>query len=237
MSNDTDYIFGIRPVIEAINAGKSFDRLIVKRGLKGSLYHEMIALVRESGILYQAVPPERLNQVTRKNHQGVIGWLSAIEYQDIENLLPSIYESGADPLILILNGITDVRNFGAIARSAECMSVHCIVIPEKGSARINADAVKTSSGALHNIPVSRVKSLTKAIDFLKNSGVKIIAASEKPDQSIRDTDLTGPSALIMGAEERGISSEIADLADEHVTIPITGVTSSLNVSVATGIVR
>lgn len=236
MSNDTDFIFGIRPVIEAINAGKSFDKLIVKRGLKGSLYHEMISLVRESGISYQAVPPERLNQVTRKNHQGVIGWLSAIEYYNIENLLPSVYESGADPLILILNGITDVRNFGAIARSAECMGVHCIVIPEKNSARINADAVKTSAGALHNIPVSRVKSLTKTIDFLKNSGIRIIAASEKQDLSISNSDLTGPSALIMGAEERGISSEIANLADEHVAIPTTGVISSLNVSVATGII-
>ena len=234
--NDPDIIFGLRPVIEAIKAGKQIDRLLVKKGLRGELYHELASLLREVEIPYHAVPAERLDRVTRKNHQGVIAWISAVEFQSIENLLPQVFEKGEEPLIILLNGVSDVRNFGAIARSAESMGAHALVIPEKRAARINADAVKTSAGALHNIPVVRVKSILSAISFLKDSGLRIVAASEKADMSIDKTDLTGPLALVMGSEDRGIGPEIMEQVDSHATIPLTGTTASLNVSVAAGIV-
>jgi 23S rRNA (guanosine2251-2'-O)-methyltransferase len=235
MSNDPDFIFGLRPVIEAIRSGRQIDKILVKKGLKGELYHELLSLLREHELSYQAVPPERLDRVTRKNHQGIIAWLSAVEYQKIENILPAVYEAGRDPLILLLDGVSDVRNFGAIARSAECMGVDAIVIPEKKSARINADAVKTSAGALHNIAVVRVRSLKRTIENLKNSGLSIIAASEKSDTSLEQTDLKGPLALVMGGEDQGIEAGILALCDRHATISTSGVTSSLNVSVAAGI--
>ena len=233
---DPDFVFGLRPVIEAIKAGKQIDRLLVKKGLKGDLYYELISEVRSAGISYQAVPAERLDRITRKNHQGVIAWLSAIEFQSIENILPSIYEMGKDPLILILDGVSDVRNFGAIARSAECMGVDAIIIPEKRSARINADAIKTSAGALNNIAIVRASSIMKALEFLKQSGLKIIAASEKSDTSLDKEKLSGPLALIMGSEDKGIGRELLSEADLHITIPASGKTASLNVSVAAGIV-
>lgn len=235
MSNDSDFIFGIRPVIEAIKAGKQIDRILVKQGLRGDLYHELVGLLRELDISYHAVPADRLNTITRKNHQGVIAWLSSIVYQDLEMILPGIYESGKDPLILLLSGVSDVRNFGAIARSAECLGVDAIVIPEKKSARINADAVKTSAGALHNIPVVRTKSILKSIKLLKESGLKIAAVSEKATLAISGSDLAGPLALIMGSEDIGIGKELMEETDVHVGINTTGVTASLNVSVATGI--
>ncbi len=233
--NDNELIFGIRPVIEAIRAGKTIDRLMVKQGLRGSLYHELIGLVRETGIPYAVVPAERLDQVTRKNHQGVIAWISAIEFTDIENFLPQVYEKGEEPFLVMLNGISDVRNFGAIARTAECFGVHAIVIPEKGSARINADAIKTSAGALHRIPVCRVKSPVRTIEFLRNSGLNIFAASEKSFGQAESENLGGPAILILGAEDRGVSPELLALADKTVSIPMAGSIESLNVSVAAGI--
>lgn len=236
MNQDKDLIFGLRPVIEAIKAGKPIDRIIVRKGLQGSLYHELVTLLREVGIPYHTVPAERLDQYSRKNHQGVIAWISAVEYQNIENIIPRLFEEGKEPLILILNGVSDVRNFGAIARSAECFGVHAIILPEKGSARINADAVKTSAGALHTIPVCRAKSVIRAIEFLKESGLKIVSATEKSDSSITKSDLKGPLAVIMGSEDRGVSKEVLELTDETVSIPISGSTDSLNVSVAAGII-
>ena len=235
MLKESDCIFGIRPVIEAIKAGKQIDRLLVKQGLQGPLYRELMTVVRENNISYQTVPLERIELVTRKNHQGVLAWLSLIEYQKIENLLPMIYESGKDPLILVLDGVSDVRNFGAIVRSAECLGADAIMIPEKGSARITADAVKTSAGALHTFPVCREKSITKAVDFLKKSGLKIIAAAEQGASDIADVKLTGPLALIMGSEDKGISRELMSMTDISVKIPMRGEISSLNVSVACGI--
>ena len=236
MLKENDCIFGIRPVIEAIKAGKQVDRLLVKQGLQGPLYKELMTAVRENNISYQTVPLERIELVTRKNHQGVLAWLSLIEYQKIENLLPMIYESGQDPLILVLDGVSDVRNFGAIVRSAECLGANAIVIPEKGSARITADAVKTSAGALHTFPVCREKSITKAVDFLKKSGLKIVAAAEQGASDLADTKLTGPLALIMGSEDKGISRELMAITDKSVKIPMRGEISSLNVSVAAGII-
>ena len=236
MNDENDLIFGLRPLIEAIKAGKSVERILLKKGLHGSLYYELVNLIRERGLPYQPVPAERLNQITRKNHQGVVAWISAIEFHDLENLLPHIFEKGDDPFLLLLNGISDVRNFGAIARTAECFGVHGIIIPEKGAARINADAVKTSAGALHSIPVCRVKSIVKSLGFLKDSGLRIIATTEKSDSYIYKYDLTGPSVVILGSEERGISRELLALADCQMSIPIGGKTGSLNVSVAAGII-
>jgi 23S rRNA (guanosine2251-2'-O)-methyltransferase len=178
---------------------------------------------------------ERIELVTRKNHQGVLAWLSLIEFQNIENLLPMIFEKGEDPLIIALDGVSDVRNFGAIVRSADCLGAHGIVIPEKGSARITADAIKTSAGALHSFPVCREKSLVRSVEYLKQSGLKVIAATEKSGLAISMAPLRGPVVIILGAEDKGISRELLALADQSVKIPMTGNIASLNVSVAAGI--
>jgi 23S rRNA (guanosine2251-2'-O)-methyltransferase len=235
MQKESDCIFGIRPVIEAIKAGKQIDRLLIKQDLQGSLYHELMTEVRKHNIVYQIVPVERIELVTRKNHQGVLAWLSLIEYQQIGNLLPGIYEKGEDPLIIVLDRVSDVRNFGAIVRTAECFGSHAVIIPEKGSARITADAVKTSAGALHTFPVCREKSITKAVEYLKESGLKVIAAGEKSATRAQDDDLTGPSVIILGSEDQGISRELLALSDHHISIPMEGSIGSLNVSVAAGI--
>ncbi|MCX6333253.1 MAG: 23S rRNA (guanosine(2251)-2'-O)-methyltransferase RlmB [Bacteroidia bacterium] len=235
MQKESDCIFGLRPVIEAIKAGKQIDRLLVRQGLQGTLYHELMTEVKKNNIVYQIVPLERIELVTRKNHQGVLAWLSIIEYQYISNLLPMIFEKGEDPLILALDGVSDVRNFGAIVRSAECLGAHAIVIPEKGSARITADAVKTSAGALHSFPVCREKSIVRAIEYLKDSGLKVICAGEKSGTEASKTDLKGPLVVVMGSEEKGISRELIAISDKTVKIPIKGSIESLNVSVAAGI--
>lgn len=236
MQKEKDCIFGLRPVIEAIKAGKQIDRLLIKQGLQGPLYHELMIEVRKNDISYQIVPLERIELVTRKNHQGVLAWLSLVEYQHIANLMPMLFEQGNDPLIIALDGVSDVRNFGAIVRTAECMGAHAIVIPEKGSARITADAVKTSAGALSTFPVCREKSILRAAEFMKESGLKVICAVEKSDIPLTKADLSGPSVLIMGSEDKGISRELLALADHQVSIPMRGRTGSLNVSVAAGIV-
>ncbi|MCX6329361.1 MAG: 23S rRNA (guanosine(2251)-2'-O)-methyltransferase RlmB [Bacteroidia bacterium] len=235
MQKESDCIFGLRPVIEAIKAGKQIDRLLIKQGLQGALYHELMTEVSKHNIVYQIVPLERIELVTRKNHQGVLAWLSLIEYQNIANLLPMIYEKGEDPLLIALDGVSDVRNFGAITRSAEGLGVHAIIIPEKGSARITADAIKTSAGALHSFPVCREKSVLRAIEFLRDSGIKIICAMEKSGIAASEADLRGPVVLIMGSEDKGISRELIALADQKIRIPMKGSIGSLNVSVAAGI--
>lgn len=236
MQRESESIFGLRPVIEAIKAGKQINRLLIKQGLKGALYHDLMSEVRKRSIPYQIVPLERIELVTRKNHQGVLAWLSIIEFQLIGNILPAIFEDGEDPLILVLNGVSDVRNFGAIIRNAECLGAHAAVIPEKGSARITADAIKASAGALHTFPVCREKSIVHAVEYLKESGLKIICTDEKARSIISESDLKGPAAIILGSEGRGISRELLAMADFTISIPMTGKIGSLNVSVATGIV-
>ena len=233
---ESDCIYGIRPVIEAIRAGKQIDRLLIRQGLQGALYHELMTEVREHKVAFQIVPLERIELVTRKNHQGVLAWLSLIEFQSLEILLPMIFEKGEDPLIIAINGVSDVRNFGAIVRSAECLGAHTVVIPAKGSARITADAVKTSAGALHTLPVCRESSIVKAVQFMKESGLKVITAVEKSGDIVSETDLRGPLVVIMGSEDKGISPELTALADRQVRIPMKGGISSLNVSVAAGII-
>lgn len=232
---ESDCIYGLRPVIEAIRAGKQIDRLLIRQGLQGALYHELMTEVRNHKIIFQIVPLERIELVTRKNHQGVLAWISLIEFQSVENLLPMIFDKGEDPLIIALDGVSDVRNFGAIVRSAECLGAHAVVIPARGSARITADAVKTSAGALHSLPVCRETSIVRAVQFLKESGLKVITAAEKSGDIVSEADLSGPAVVIMGSEDKGISRELTAMADRQVRIPMKGGISSLNVSVAAGI--
>ena len=227
-----DYIFGTRAIIEAIHSGRFIEKVLIRKGIENELFAELFQLVKQNSIPYQFVPVEKINQITRKNHQGVVALISAIEFFDLEMILPGLYESGKEPLILILDQITDVRNFGAVVRSAECGGVHCIVIPEKGMARIGSDAVKTSAGAIYSVPVCKVKSVSSAIRYLKNSGVKIVSATEKATKNYTDTSMNLPLAIVMGAEDKGISASLLQMSDEQVKIPLYGKIESLNVSVA-----
>lgn len=229
-------LFGTRAVIEAIKSDKEIDKLFLQNGINNELFRELLHLVKEKNIPFQYVPAEKLNRLTGKNHQGVAGYLSAITYYKIENLLPQLFEEGKTPLLLILDKITDVRNFGAICRSAECAGVHAVIIPSRGSAQINADAIKTSAGALHKLQVCRENNLKTTIDYLKESGLKIVACSEKADHYFFDTNLDIPLAIIMGSEEEGISGEYLKRSDVCVKIPMAGTIASLNVSVAAGII-
>jgi 23S rRNA (guanosine2251-2'-O)-methyltransferase len=233
--NKEDYIFGTRAVIEAIKNGRNIDRVLIKKGLDNDLFTELFQLIKENSVPFQFVPVEKINRITRKNHQGIVAFISAVEYSDLETLVPGFFEAGVDPLILVLDQVTDVRNFGAIVRTAECAGVHAVVIPEKGMAQIGADAVKTSAGALHSVPVCKVKSLQTAIHFLKNSGIRIIAATEKATKLFTQSEMNTPLAIILGSEDVGISSAILQLTDEQVKIPLFGKIESLNVSVAAGL--
>jgi 23S rRNA (guanosine2251-2'-O)-methyltransferase len=229
-------VFGIRAVIEAIQGGKELESLYIQRGLSGAIFGELRNVLKKYEINFQSVPVEKLNRLTPKNHQGVVAFISPIIYQKIEDIVPLIYEKGETPLILILDGITDVRNLGAIARTAECSGVHAIVIPAKGSAQINPDAIKTSAGALFKIPVCRHDSLLKTAKFLQESGLQLIACTEKTNNYLYQPDYTSPSVIIMGSEEDGISSELIRIADHLAKIPIHGEIESLNVSVSAGII-
>lgn len=235
MAKNENYIFGIHAVLEAVNAGKDLDKVLVRRGAGSDLLKRLMGELSRLEIPVQMVPVEKLNRITGKNHQGVIAYLSEVSYVDITTLLPSIFEKGEDPLILLLDGVSDVRNFGAIARSAECAGVHAIVVPFTGSAAINADAVKTSAGALHRIPVCRHRDLITVLRFLQESGLRLYAATEKATDSLYATDMTGPAGVILGSEDTGISPQLLKLADSWVTIPMKGTIASLNVSVAAGV--
>ena len=229
-------VFGIRAVIEAIDSGKEIESLFVQRGLSGSLFLELKALMKEHNIGFQQVPIEKLNRITRKNHQGVIAVISPITYQRIEDLLPVIYEKGETPLLLMLDGVTDVRNMGAIARTAECAGVHAIIVPRKGSAEINPDAIKTSAGALYKIPVCREDALGRTARFLIDSGVQMVVSTEKTNDSVYDVDYTVPTCIVMGAEDVGVSNELIRVSDKLAKIPMAGEIKSLNVSVSAGVV-
>ena len=232
---EKNIIFGIRPVMEAIQVGRDIDRILISQNLKGPLAKELTELIQEKGINFKQVKPERIDWVTRKNHQGVIAYLPPVEYQNIEQIVGKSLEEGRSPFVLLLDGITDVRNFGAIARTAECAGVDAIVLPEKGSVSVTPDAIKTSAGALFRIPVCREKNLYFVLKHLKNRGFTIAAASEKGDTDYRKAEYKGPVALILGAEDKGISSQLLKMADAHVSIPVRGEIGSLNVSVAAGI--
>ena len=229
------YIFGIRAVIEAIESGKDIDKVLIKKDLKSELAAELFAKMKEYSIVGQRVPVDRINRITKKNHQGVVAILSAITFASLDNVVPELYEKGETPLVVILDGITDVRNFGAIARTCECAGVNAIVISERNSAGVNGDAVKTSAGALLHIPVCREKSALNAVKYLKDSGFQIVGATEKGAVNYTKIDYTVPTAIVMGAEDVGISVDILKICDSYAAIPQFGHISSLNVSVAAGI--
>lgn len=231
----SDYIYGLRAIIEAIDADKEIDKIFIKKDLQGELASELLERVRQRHIPVQRVPVERINRITRKNHQGAVAMLSAVTYHRLEHLVPQLYEEGLLPFIVVLDGITDVRNFGAIARTCECAGVDAIVIPERGSVSVGGDAVKTSAGALHHIPVCRERSVKGAVRFLLDNGYKVVAVSEKADIDYTRADYTGPVAIVMGAEDTGIDPEVIRLCDTFVSIPMFGKIGSLNVSVAAGV--
>lgn len=229
-----DFIFGLRPVIEAIEAGKTIDKIFVQNALQGPIYAELKTILAKYKIRPNYVPIEKLNRFTRKNHQGVVAFISDVPFHKIEDILPQIFEEGKTPFLLILDRLTDVRNFGAICRTAECAGIDAVIIPEKGTAPINSDAIKTSAGAIYNIKICKQNNLAHTVDFLQQSGVQVFAATEKAQKLIYDVSFTEPCALVMGNEETGISKEVLHHSDEKIKLPIEGKTQSLNVSVACG---
>ncbi len=228
-------IYGRHPIVDAINSGTSFDKIILQQGIRGEFEKEIRHLTKIHNIPLQVAPKERLSKFSKGNHQGIIGLISLISYYLLEDVLPMIYEKSETPLILLLDGVTDVRNFGAIARSAEVCGVQALVIPQKGTAQINAEALKTSAGALTRIPVCREKSLVAAMEYLQLSGIQTFASDLKAEKKIFELDLTQPSALIVGSEDEGVSRAILKRVNQNFIIPQKGKTDSFNVSVATGI--
>ena len=236
MQVKNEMIFGVRAVLEAIDAGKEIDKILIKRDILSELSRELFAAVKGTNIPVQRVPVEKLNRITRKNHQGVIAFVSAVEYASVETFVPYLFEEGKDPLLVLLDGITDVRNFGSIARTCECAGVDAIIIPSHGSVTVNADAVKTSAGALHTLPVCREKNITETIKYLKASGFRIVCATERGKINYTQSDFNVPVCIVMGAEDTGIPSEHLALCDDWVSIPQYGKIESLNVSVATAVI-
>jgi len=232
---EKDMIFGIRAVLEAIQAGKEIDKILVRRDMTSELSRELFTALNGLEVPVQKVPIEKLNKLTMKNHQGVIAFISPVTFQHIEDIIPGIYESGKMPFIVVLDGITDVRNFGAIARTCECAGVDAIVVPLKGGAALNGDAVKTSAGALLKIPVCREHNITEALKYLASSGMKLIAATEKASQNYTEASMSEPIAIVMGSEDDGVSAENLRICDHMVRIPLLGTIDSLNVSVAAGV--
>ena len=233
--NKDKLIYGRHPVIDALNSGKPIDKLLLQQGVRGDFERDIRHLSKRLNIPMQVVPKERLNHLTSGNHQGIIGFLSLLTYQRIENVLPMIYEQSESPLLVLLHGVPDVRNFGAIARSAECCGAHALVIPKKGVAQINAEALKSSAGALTEIPVCREQSLIQAIEQLQLAGVEVLASSLRATKAIDELDLTGPVALVVGSEGLGVSAPVLAKVDQQFIIPQKGKTDSFNVSVASGI--
>lgn len=233
MKNETT-IFGIRAIIEAIKSGKTIDKVFLQKGSRGELFQELEHLVRTEGINSSYVPIEKLNRLSRGNHQGAVAQISPIEFHNIDDLVLNVIESGTTPLFLLLDQLSDVRNFGAIVRTAECTGVSGIIIQKKGGAPINGDTIKTSAGAIFKIPICKVDHIKDAVYHLQSSGIKVIAATEKADDTIYNLSLNDPCAIIMGSEGRGINPSVLKAVDELAKLPILGDIESLNVSVACG---
>lgn len=235
MLEKNDYIYGIRAVIEAAEAGKEFDKVLISNTLQSALAPELMTALKSCGILIQKVPVEKIDRITRRNHQGVLAILSAVSYCSLATLVPTLFEEGKTPLIVMLDGVTDVRNFGAIARTCECAGVDAMVIARRGGASVTADAMKTSAGALAYLPICRENSIINAVKFLRDCGFQIVAATEKSDIPYTRADFTLPTAIVMGAEDTGISEDVLRFSTARVAIPERGHISSLNVSVAAGV--
>lgn len=231
-----DLIFGVRAVIEAVEARKEINKIMIQRGMDKALFKELKEALANKKYTLQFVPIEKINRLTTKNHQGVVAFISPVVYHEIENVLDDVFETGDIPNVLILDRITDVRNFGAIARTAECAGVHAIVIPDRNSALITSDSIKTSAGALHKIPVCKTKNLNETVEYLKNAGLRVVACTEKTNDFVFDVTLSGPTAIILGSEEDGISQELLTLAHQRAKIPLLGTIGSYNVGVSAGVI-
>ncbi len=229
-------IFGIRAVLEALQQGKEIDKVMLKKGIRGELFQQLFNLVRENNIPFQYVPEEVFKPFADRNHQGVLAEVSPVPYQELSEVLDGSVAEGKTLFVLILDRVTDVRNFGAIVRSAECAGVTAVVIPNKNSAKISSDALKTSAGALYHMPVCRVQNLKKVVRELKfQRGVKVYAASEKAGKFYTEVDMKQPLAIIMGSEDKGIDEELLNIVTECVKIPQKGQIESLNVSAAAAV--
>ena len=228
----TQYLFGMHPVMEAVKTGKKLEKVLFKQGLEGPQFRELMELLKIREIPFQFVPVEKLNRSVRGAHQGVLAYMSQSDYVDLEQLVNDALGMSENPVMMILDGVSDLRNIGAIARSLECAGGHGIIVPAKGGAAINAEAIKSSAGALMRRDACKVPNLRLAAYYLKQSGFRLIAATEKVDRKIYDVDMTGPCAIIMGSEGKGISKAMLDLADDKAAIPMAGEISSLNVAAA-----
>ncbi|MGJ5643507.1 23S rRNA (guanosine(2251)-2'-O)-methyltransferase RlmB [Formosa sp. S-31] len=233
MEKDTQ-IFGIRAVIEAIQSGENIDKIFVQKGLKGDLFHELEQVLRKHRLNVSYVPLEKLNKLSSKNHQGVVAQIAPITFYDLEELVTQVMESGKTPLFLLLDQLSDVRNFGAIIRTAECTGVDGIIIQKKGGAPVNGDTIKTSAGAVFKMPICKVDHIKDALFYMQASGIKVIAATEKTDDLIYDVSFNEPCAIIMGSEGKGINPSVLKLVDAKAKLPLLGEIGSLNVSVACG---
>lgn len=232
---EREMIFGIRAVIEAIDAGKVLDKIFIRRDMTSALSRELRQRLEGLATPVIKVPLEKLNQLTDKNHQGVIAFLSPIDFYRLNDVLAMVYEEGRVPLLMVLDGVTDMRNFGAIARTCVCAGADAVVIPARGGVSINGDAIKTSAGALHTLPVVKVDNLTEALQQMRDSGLQVVAATEHSELSYTEIDMTVPTAILMGSEDVGIAEPNLRKATERVRIPMLGKLESLNVSVAAGV--
>lgn len=232
---ESEMIFGIRAVIEAIDAGKTLDKVLIRRDMTSAIGRELTDKLAGLTTPIQRVPVEKLDQYTDKNHQGVIAFLSPVDFCNIADIVPTLFEEGKTPLLMVLDGITDVRNFGAIARTCACAGVHAIIIGTHGGVAVNGDAIKTSAGALHTLPVCKVENMQACLRYLRESGLNIVAATEHATHDYTHTDMCSPLAIVMGSEEKGIYEENLKLCTDQVRIPMSGTIESLNVSVAAGI--
>lgn len=235
MIDKTQYIYGVHAVLEAIDAGKDIDKILLSKTLNDETAKEISERARQLRVPVQRVPVQKIDRITRRNHQGVLAMMAAVTYYRVEDLVPQLFDEGVNPFVVVLDGVTDVRNFGAVARTCECAGVNAIVIPERESVSVNADAVKTSAGALNYLPVCRERNLVNAVKLLRDSGFIIVGTSDKQHLPYTKADYTGPVAIVLGAEDKGISPEIMKLCDTQVLIPEFGNINSLNVSVAGGI--
>ncbi len=232
---NSDLVYGTRAVIEAARSGRQLERVFLQSGVTNDLMKELVGTLKERKVPFSWVPAEKLNRLTTRNHQGAVALVSAVQYADLQGVIDHAYANGRAPFLLLLDRITDVRNFGAVARTCECFGLDAIVLEEKGNAPVTADAVKTSAGALNHIPVCKVGSLRQTIRDLRNNGILVVACTEKAADPLFQADLSGPLALLLGSEEDGISESLLKEADRLLQIPMLGKVASLNVSVAAGI--
>ncbi|MEO1487125.1 MAG: 23S rRNA (guanosine(2251)-2'-O)-methyltransferase RlmB [Bacteroidota bacterium] len=229
-------IYGIRAVIEAVEAGQAINKVYLQKGLSGELYQELEALLRRRGISTSYVPIERLNRFTANNHQGAVADIAPVDFHDFETLMEQVLsDESKTPLFLLLDQVSDVRNFGAIIRTAECCGVSGIIVPRSGSAPLNQDTVKTSAGGVFNVPIAKVNHLKDALFYMQSSGIHVVAATEKAKKSIYESKMSEPCAIVMGAEDKGITPSVLKMVDESVKLPLLGEIGSLNVSVACGV--